>query len=165
MPLRPLAESDLMRMLAWRNDPAVRGGMYNAREIGEDEHRAWFARMQDDPTARWFMHENADSTPDGLVYFTQYVPGRSAFWGFYLDPAASRGSGRLLGTDGLQLAFGALALHKLNAEVLASNERSLRFHEQMGFRREGVFVEHHFDGATYIDVVRFGLLATEWNHA
>lgn len=165
MPLRPLTENDLMPMLAWRNDPFVRKGMCNAREIDEKEHRAWFGRMQDDLMARWFMHENAAGSPDGVVYFTKCVPGRSAFWGFYLDPAAPRGSGLLLGADGLKLAFETLALHKLNAEVLAGNERSLRFHERLGFRREGVFIEHHFEGITYVDVVRFGLLAREWNHA
>ncbi len=163
MSLRLLAEADLPLMLAWRNAPEIRFNMYSSREIGETEHRAWFVHMQEDPQLRWHIHLNEDGAPDGVVYFTQYQPQQaSAFWGFYLGEHRGSGAGLRLGMDGLDEAFGSLGLHKLNADVIAPNKRSLRFHERLGFRREGFFREHHFDGEKRIDVVRFGMLADEW---
>lgn len=163
MALRPLAEADLLLVLSWRNAPEVRKHMYSSHEIGEKEHRDWFQRMQTDTGVRWYIHENAEGVPDGVAYFTQYSQNkRSAFWGFYMSPEAKPGMGTSLGVEALDQAFSALDLHKLNAEVLASNLRSLRFHEKLGFRNEGVFRDFHFDGSCYFDVVRYGMLASEW---
>jgi len=36
---------------------------------------------------------------------------------------------------------------------------------RLGFQREGVLRQQHFDGQQYHDVVCFGLLANEWHHA
>ena len=138
--------------------------MYSAHEISEEEHRAWFARMHNDHQSRWYVHMDQHRTPDGVVYFTQYRPDqRSAFWGFYIGTEAKQGSGTYLGLEALDEAFFTLKLHKLNAEVLSTNEKSLRFHEKLGFVREGHFREAHFNGEQYIDVVRFGILELEWS--
>jgi UDP-4-amino-4,6-dideoxy-N-acetyl-beta-L-altrosamine N-acetyltransferase len=163
MALRLLAEVDLLPVLSWRNAPEVRQQMYSSHEIGEKEHRAWFQRMQTDDGVRWYIHESAEGVPDGVAYFTQYSQiKRSAFWGFYMSPEAKPGMGTSLGIDALEEAFSVLNLHKLNAEVLASNLRSHRFHEKLGFRKEGVFRDFHFDGIRYSDVVRYGMIASEW---
>ena len=163
MPLRPLAEQDLDMMLAWRNAPEVRRNMYTKHEITVAEHQAWFERMKDDASARWFIHEDTTGQPDGVVYFTQLqTSNRSAFWGFYAAPDALPGTGTRMGLDALDRAFTVLGLHKLNAEAIAKNEASLRFQEILGFKEEGLFRDFHFDGQSFVDVVRLGILATEW---
>jgi UDP-4-amino-4,6-dideoxy-N-acetyl-beta-L-altrosamine N-acetyltransferase len=163
MALRTLTEPDLKLILAWRNAPEVRAQMYSSNEISEKEHRAWFERMQTDSTVCWYIHENVDGVADGMACFTQYSQTkRSAFWGFYMSPGAKPGMGTSLGIDALDHAFSGLNLHKLNAEVLSSNLRSLRFHEKLGFMKEGIFRDFHFDGSRYLDVVRYGIVDTEW---
>ena len=163
MALRPLTKQDLDMMLAWRNAPEVRRNMYTKHEITSVEHQAWFARLKDDATARWFIHEDVTGQPDGVVYFTQLQSSnRSAFWGFYATPNALPGTGTRMGLDALDHAFTVLGLHKLNAEAIARNEASLRFQEKLGFKEEGIFRDFYFDGQNYIDVVRLGILATEW---
>lgn len=163
MPLRPLAEADLDTVRTWRNAPEVRKGMFSTHEITQAEHLAWFARINQDPHVRWCMHEDMQGQADGVVGFTQYRPEmRTAFWGFYLDPGAQTGAGSRLGLDGLDHAFSVLNLHKLNAEVIATNERSLRFHQRLGFRQEGLFRDAHFDGNQFVDVLRFSMLESEW---
>jgi methionyl-tRNA formyltransferase len=163
MPLRPLTEQDLSLVRAWRNAPEVRRNMYTAHEISAAEHQAWFSRLKDDATSRWFIHEDAVGKPDGVVYFTHLQPSIvSAFWGFYAAPGALQGTGTRLGLDALDTAFEVLGLHKLNAEAIASNEASLRFQKKLGFREEGQFRDHHFNGQRYVDVVRLGILASEW---
>jgi UDP-4-amino-4,6-dideoxy-N-acetyl-beta-L-altrosamine N-acetyltransferase len=163
MSLRLLVESDLAMVRAWRNAPEVRKSMYSTHEISETEHRAWFERIRNDSSSRWYVHHSCEGIADGVVYFTQYdVKRRSAFWGFYAAPDAAAGTGTKLGFDALNEAFNTLGLHKLNAEVLITNKKSLALHTKIGFVHEGIFRDSHFDGNCYIDVVRLGILASEW---
>ncbi len=163
MPLRPLAEVDLPLVLAWRNAPEVRRNMYSQHEITHGEHLAWFGRLQHDPQSRWFIHVDTKGRPDGVVYFTQYqaIMG-NAFWGFYSAPKSSPGTGTRLGLDAIDKALLEMKLHKLNAEVIGTNVISLRFHLKLGFQQEGLLRDYHFDGKKYVDVVRLGILDTEW---
>jgi UDP-4-amino-4,6-dideoxy-N-acetyl-beta-L-altrosamine N-acetyltransferase len=164
MTLHKLTKADLQLILTWRNAPEVRKSMYTTQEISEADHRAWFARMEHDPQALWYIHQGENDKPDGVVYFTQYRPeNQSSFWGFYAAPDAPAGAGTKLGLDALNEAFYVLELHKLNAEVLTSNECSLRFHEKLGFCVEGRFRDYHFNGERFIDVIRLGILESEWS--
>lgn len=163
MPLKPLTEAELELILPWRNAPAVRRAMYSHHEISLDEHRAWFARLQQDRSRRWYLYRDAADVPQGVVYFTEIDPVQAtAFWGFYARPEAPSGTGLRILVDALDVAFGELGLHKLNGEVLADNERSIHLHTKVGFIEEGRFRQQHFDGETRIDVVRLSLLAGEW---
>lgn len=163
MSLRPLTEEDLPLVLSWRNAPEVRYNMFTRHEITEAEHRAWFAGLQQDPQSLCFIHEDDHGQADGVVNFTQYQPAHSrSFWGFYLGKSAKRGAGTALGLDALDKAFGEMGLHKLNAEAIATNEASLRFHKKMGFQQEGLFRDFFFDGQKFIDVIRMGILSVEW---
>lgn len=164
MSLRSLTEVDLPTVLKWRNAPDVRRSMYSSHIISEEEHRAWYSRMSDDHQSRWYIHADSLGVSDGVVYFTQYSPiQRSAFWGFYTGLSAKRGAGTDIGIEAIDLAFQALNLHKLNAEVLVTNERSVRFHLKLGFTQEGCFRDAHFDGEKYVAVLRFALLEYEWS--
>lgn len=163
MSLRKLTEDDLPLVLTWRNNLEVRRFMYNNHEISETEHRSWFVHMDNDPQSLWFIQQDENDESDGVVYFTQYQPeNRSSFWGFYTAPDTPAGTDTKLGLDALDKAFNELNLHKLNAEVLSSNERSLRFHDKLGFHREGIFRDSLYDGQKYDDVIRFGILKSEW---
>lgn len=163
MSLREINESDLGTLLKWRNAPEVRNNMYTTHVIHEAEHSRWFDIVKKDLQSLWFMYENEDTTPNGVVYFTQYVrEKRSSFWGFYAAPDAPKGTGSKMCFEALDMAFSSLDLHKLNAEVFSSNERSIHLHQKLGFVREGCFRDFHFDGTNYIDVIRFGILKSEW---
>jgi methionyl-tRNA formyltransferase len=163
MPLRPLAEQDLPFVRAWRNAPEVRRNMYSKHEITEAEHQAWFARLRDDAQSRWFIHEDAVGQPDGVVYFTQLQPDQgNAFLGFYANTAAKPGVGMHIAFDSLEVAFNELNLHKLNCEVLMTNWQVINLDKKLGFKEEGVFRGYHFNGENYVDVIRLGILASEW---
>ena len=112
---------------------------------------------------RWYLYYDAGNIPIGVVYFTSLdVRQGTAFWGFYSSPEATPGTGIRMAVDALDLAFGELALIKLNSEVLEVNTRSLSFHKKVGFTEEGLFRDQHFDGERRIDVIRLGMLASEW---
>ncbi|MEQ6890042.1 UDP-4-amino-4,6-dideoxy-N-acetyl-beta-L-altrosamine N-acetyltransferase [Halomonas sp. CS7] len=165
--LRPLREQDLERIRTWRNHPEVRRFMYTQHAISADEHRGWFQQARDDVDRHLLVVERqcagAAGEPFGFVNLHVVDPcARRAVWGFYLAPEAPRGSGRALGEATLAHTFANLDLHKLCGEALASNDRSIRFHQRLGFMREACLRDHHFDGHTYHDVIGFGLIAADW---
>lgn len=162
--LRPMRSGDLARVLEWRNHPDVRQYMYTRHEISPEEHAQWFARNSEAPGV-WLLIYEIDSDPLGFVNFSSTRCAQVADWGFYLAPDAESGTGRSLGAAAVHYAFEDLELHKLCGQALDFNERSIRFHERLGFAREGVLREQHYDGARYHDVICFGLLAAEWKNA
>lgn len=161
--LHELTEATRDLILPWRNAPEVRRQMYTRHLISPEEHRAWFERMQADPSRRWYLYHDANGEPVGVVNFTEIEPeAGTAFWGFYTRPGAPAGTGKRILYAALEYAFNELGLHKLNGEALATNAVSVHLHEQCGFIREGVFREQHFDGDQHVDIIRLGLLAREW---
>lgn len=131
--LRTMRETDLSRVLAWRNAPEIRRWMLQTGEIAAVEHAAWFRRCSSDPDRQLLIAE-ANGRPIGFVQFSGLSYGSEAEWGFYAAPDAPRGSGRLLGQLALAHAFGRLGLPCLLGRALAENEASIRFHQKLGFR-------------------------------
>jgi RimJ/RimL family protein N-acetyltransferase len=66
--------------------------------------------------------------------------------------------------DALDYAFTRIGLHKLNAEVLIDNPRSLYLHKKVGFIEEGQFRGQRLVGDDHIDIIRLGLLVNEWQN-
>lgn len=156
-----MASSDLSLVLAWRNHPDVRKYMYTQHEISMDEHRRWFEKCASDTAYHLLIFEKS-ANPLGFINIHQIAPGGIADWGFYSAPEAPKGTGRQLGQLAVRYALGQLGLQKLCGRALAHNERSICFHQKLGFQREGVLRQQHFDGQCYHDIVCFGLLASEW---
>ncbi|MAS10508.1 MAG: UDP-4-amino-4,6-dideoxy-N-acetyl-beta-L-altrosamine N-acetyltransferase [Salinisphaera sp.] len=160
--VRPLRGSELELVRTWRNHGDVRKYMYNQHIISRDEHIQWFERASADVN-KYLLLFLMGTHPSGFINLTvRDQQSQRAEWGFYLAPDAARGTGRLLGETALNYVFAVLKLHKLCGEAIAHNDRSIRFHERLGFRREATLREHHFDGSEYHDVVGFGLLKSEW---
>ncbi|MFP5428331.1 MAG: UDP-2,4-diacetamido-2,4,6-trideoxy-beta-L-altropyranose hydrolase [Gammaproteobacteria bacterium] len=158
--LRRMAHSDLEKVLQWRNHPDVRQFMYTQQEISWDEHVAWFARSDADP-ARHLLIYDWQGESAGFASLTVKA-GNIADWGFYLAPGSIRGMGSRLGRACLAYAFDELQLHKVSGEVLSFNDSSIRFHDRLGFVREGTLRQHHLTDTGYLDVILYGLLAHEW---
>jgi UDP-4-amino-4,6-dideoxy-N-acetyl-beta-L-altrosamine N-acetyltransferase len=159
--LRAMTETDLERVLSWRNHIDVRRFMYTQHEITLAEHRLWFTAATQDNTKNLFVYE-VEGKPTGFVQFTQLIAGKNVDWGFYLAPDAVKGTGQALGKAALDYAFQQRQWHKVCGQALAFNEKSTRFHLALGFQQEGILREQHYDGAVYHNVICFGLLANEW---
>lgn len=158
--LRQMGLADLEMVLAWRNHPEVRCYMFTQHEIGLEEHTRWFECASQDSSRHLLIFGNQDIAL-GFIHIHEVAPGGIADWGFYAAPDAPKGTGRQLGYAALKYAFTAVGYTKLCAQALSYNERSIRFHQNLGFKKEGVLRQQHFDGKRYHDVVCFGLLANE----
>lgn len=159
--MRLMVKADLVRVLAWRNHIDVRRFMYNQHEISLDEHQRWFENASLDHKKQLLIYEY-NHQPLGFVNFSEAGKGGIVDWGFYVAPEAPNGIGRLLGRTALNHAFIQLKLHKICGQALAYNERSIHFHQSLGFQQEGILRDQHFDGDTYHNTICFGLLFHEW---
>jgi UDP-4-amino-4,6-dideoxy-N-acetyl-beta-L-altrosamine N-acetyltransferase len=159
--VRPMVHDDLIRVLAWRNEPEVRRYMYTQHEITLDEHQRWYERALQDPRKHLLIFVR-DNQPVGFVNFNEAANGGIADWGFYAAPTAPKGTGRHLGQAALSHAFTEIGLHKVCGQALAHNQRSILMHRSLGFQQEGTLHDQHFDGECYHDVICFGLLSHEW---
>ena len=104
----------------------------------------------------------------GVANITQIVCGgfQSAYLGFYgFQPTARTG----LMTRGLRqvldLAFGTMELHRLEANVQPSNFASLGFVKRLGFRREGYSEKYLKIRGRWRDHERWALLAEDWKRS
>jgi RimJ/RimL family protein N-acetyltransferase len=79
--------------------------------------------------------------------------------------ASDRGRG--YGGDALRAllrwAFREFNMHRVELSVDPSNERAIRLYERLGFAREGVRREAHYDDGRFIDDVVMGLLDREFD--
>ena len=157
--VRRMVAADLDAVLRWRNHPDVRRYMYTQHEITPAEHRAWFDKASRDPRRHLLIFESGGA-PAGFVSFALGDEAGVADWGFYLAPEAARGQGQALGTAALEFAFKELKLGKVRGEALEDNERSIKFHQRLGFAREGVLRKEA--AGRSVGVVRFGLDASAW---
>lgn len=159
--VRPMQDSDLERVLSWRNHPDVRRHMLTQHEITLAEHSGWFARASQDPSRRLLVVE-VDGQPKGFVQFSGISAVGVADWGFYNAPDASRGTGTLLGRAALDYAFRRLDLRKVCGQALHMNEGSIRFHRKLGFTQEGILRQQCLVAGNIQDLVCFGMLSHEW---
>lgn len=158
--VRRMTLGDLQRVLDWRNHPDVRRYMFSAGPITLEEHAAWYRRASVDEHRHLLIFER-NSVPLGYINIHCVSDGGVAEWGFYAAPDAPRGTGLKMTNAALDYAFNQAKLHKVCGKVLAYNDRSIRLHLNLGFAKEGVLRQQHFDGQRYCDVVIFGLLSSE----
>ncbi|MFG6554308.1 UDP-4-amino-4,6-dideoxy-N-acetyl-beta-L-altrosamine N-acetyltransferase [Sulfitobacter sp. 1A16808] len=163
--LREIENSELEMIRSWRNAPEVRSKMYTQHEITSEEHQLWWSSVSVREDQAYFIYENS-GVPLGVVSFTQMDKvSANCSWAFYSKPNAPKGSGSRMEYLALSRAFQEYNFHKLSCEVLDFNTAVIRLHKKFGFREEGVFREHHNIDGKYVDIVRLGLLSSEWDAA
>jgi ribosomal-protein-alanine N-acetyltransferase len=106
-----------------------------------------------------------DGAMAGVATLGQIVMGafRSAYLGY---SAFVPFDGRGYMSEGLRLvlreAFGAIGLHRVEANVQPDNVRSVALVERLGFRREGYSPRYLKIGGRWRDHVRYAILAEEF---
>lgn len=144
-------------MLAWRNQPANREVSVHQHEIDAAEHRAWWDRVQDDPTREVHMFEVDDRALGVVTFFDIDRESRSAGWGFYLDNVTLTAEGlamvawmRVMG-DAVDHAFDVLDLDLLTGEVLEHNEAVRLMNRRFKFT-EGPQETREVDGHRIVSI-------------
>jgi ribosomal-protein-alanine N-acetyltransferase len=126
--------------------------------------RAYLRRARRPDVRACLVCRREDGAIAGVVNVTQIFLGsfRSAYLGYYaLAPFAGQGYLH----EGLALvlrhAFGALGLHRVEANVQPGNLASRRLVRRLGFRREGLSRRYLKIGGRWRDHERWALTAEE----
>lgn len=161
--LKEIENDDLQLILSWRNQEPIRKVMFNSDIITWEQHVQWFNRLKKNEIARSKIFY-FDNIPYGVLNITQIdILNKRCEWGFYLcSRTAPKGMGTILGYTALKYVFRELNMRKVSAQVFSLNNKSIKFHEKLGFTQEGQLRAHVLKNEQYIDILLFGLLSTEW---
>lgn len=163
MLLRELNVSDLMMILNWRNTPRVRNFMYNDSIIEWDNHYKWYMNNLEKNKVDLKIFE-MNGKPLGVVYFSDFeILEKKCKWGFYLgEPDSPKAIGRIMGYLGLEYGFERKGFQKITGEVLSFNEKSVKYHLDLGFTYEEKKNKLILRNGNYENVLNFSLTSETW---
>jgi len=160
--LRPVEREDLDFCQRGLNDPAVRAGLGATDPMTADDEESWYEnRVLEGDSVQLLVC--VDEDPVGMIGFTNVnEKWGAAELGYWLAPEY-HGNGYATAAAHLLVAYGfdQRRLHKVYAKAFAHNEASQRVLEKVGFEREGALREQAFVDGEYVDVYRYGLLASD----
>lgn len=163
IPFPVLTPAQAEMVLRWRNTDTVRMWMFHRECIGTQDHLAYLEHLRGAPHAAYWMVVLPDGNPLGVVSLTRIdTENSNAYVGVYARPDQPvPGAGTLLMRCLHEVAFGAMGLHTLKLEVLASNLRAIGLYTKLGYCREGVLRQFLSLDGKREDVVVMGLIAGE----
>lgn len=147
-------------------NPHVDGSFYTL-EFQEDRLRADLEVMRAGSMARfWLFHrdDTAHSRVIGNIALSNII--RGALQGCHLGYMMDEGElNKGLVTEGIRrvidFAFDDLRLHRIEANIMPRNARSIRVAEKLGFTREGLSPRYLKINGLWEDHYRYGLVNPE----
>lgn len=160
--LRKLEIDDLDRTWHWLHCPDVYRKIGVQVPFSKTEQQQWFRQMETANDKLVFavcLRETAEHIGNVSLDTIDWRH-RNARLSAFLGDAETRGKG--YGSDAIRTlvayAFQFLNLHKVWCKTDADDHRLLRLYEKIGFRSEGLLLEHEYRGGTYIDKRVFAIV-------
>ncbi len=113
----------------------------------------------------WIFKKGDGERTIGTICFSNIVRGAflSCFLGYKLDGGEiNRGYMTEALEKGIEIMFGEYGLHRIEANILPRNARSLRVVEKLGFRDEGVGRKYLRINGAWEDHIHMVLLNEAW---
>ncbi len=159
--IRPATESDLPQMLAIYNDIILTTtAVFEYQPHTFEMRREWFNGKKEKGHPVFVAHEE-----DKMVGFSSFGPFRA--WAAYkytvensvyvAKEERGRGIGKLLLPPLIETAK-RLEMHTIIASIEATNEASIRLHQQFGFEEVAHFKQVGFKFQRWLDLKFFQLL-------
>jgi len=114
---------------------------------------------------RRFVCRRSDARILGAIHVSEIVRGcfQSAYLGYWIGaPYAGQGYMKEALPQLVDLCFGELGLHRLEANIRPENEASIRLVRGAGFRKEGDSPRYLRIDGEWRDHERWAILADEW---
>jgi [ribosomal protein S5]-alanine N-acetyltransferase len=164
--LRDFRPDDAGAVHRWFNDERVTADLVGSREsFGEEDARGWVERAMDASRDRkWAITIDASDAAVGFVALfglgrdigpeLAVLVGEPSAWG--------KGVAREAERQACLHAFRELGVHRVHAEIPATNEAAKRVVTHLGFQREGVLRAAIRRGDEVIDNEVWGLLPDDF---
>ena len=165
--IRPIAEEDTPRVIAWRNAPHVLQNFIDRNPLDEETHARWLANHVDAGKAAQFII-CADGADVGSVFLRNIdrVHQKAEFGIFIGDDAQTgKGVGTKAATQIMAYGFHTLNLNKIYLRVFADNGAAVHCYEKAGFVREGYFKEDVCVRGRFCDMIFMAAWKKEWKAA
>lgn len=161
--LRSIKLGDAETIARWKSDPYLRRMALdvNHTTTAEKERKNIQQALDDSDEEYLLIVEQETDQPLGYIRLNWWH-GREIAW---LRYAMGERRGEGLCSEALTALLERLfseSLHRIEGEVYACNEPSIRLLKRLGFVREGVKRQAHFDGEEYIDIYAYGLLRADF---
>lgn len=161
--LRAIDESDLLQLLAWRNDPKLRRYFREYRELNCSQQKKWFDHMVNG-SSEIRMFAIVDKSENllgacGLCYidwvnrnadFSIYIGHQD----LYIDALYTIDAAQLM----ISYAFDELGLHRLWAEIYDFDELKVGMFATLNFSLDGRHKETHWAEGVWHDSLFYSLL-------
>ncbi len=165
--VEPLAEAvqaslpELSRWLPWAH-PGYRRD--DAASFVRESTQAWKEGRAFDFGIR-AHHDPGRHLGNASIWHTSRM-ARSAEIGYWVrTDETSRGIATEVTAALIDLAFGAMGLHKVVLRIAVGNRASERVAEKLGFHRDGVLREELLIAGRWVDHTLYSLLSHEWQPA
>jgi RimJ/RimL family protein N-acetyltransferase len=166
--LRAPELEDVPRLHAWSNDPEIWNmlGGWHFPFSSRSTHEWVMSRKDANLTDHVFC---IDTPEDGLIGTANIInidwKNKNAFHGMMIGQPALRGKGYAL--DALfalmRYAFMELGLNRLDGDMIAYNERSIKFYiDKAGWKHEGVKRNWYYRGGAFHDKVVVGVTREDY---
>lgn len=164
--LRPLVESDADGPYPrWLNDPEVcRYNSHHVYPYTPEQAREWIRSIPSRGELVLAIARRDDRTHVGNVSLQSIDRvARSGELAILLGERSAWGRG--IGLESARLVvehgFGSMNLHRIHLGTTEDNVAMRRIAERLGMRQEGVRREAAFNDGRYVDVIEYGLLASD----
>lgn len=160
--LRAVEEKDLQLQHKWVNDREVMRYMARYLPVPMKELADELEKDRKDSSSVHFaIEDRRKGRLIGFCWFRRIHPAnRHADVGIFIGDKRYWEKG--FGTDAMRLlvsyGFDTLNLNRIGSAAFSFNPRSIRMHEKVGFKKEGVRKEFAYRDGRYYDMVVFGLL-------
>lgn len=144
--IRKLEKKDAERMLEWMHDDAINCNFSVDFKSYSLEQVIGFIDNSFDKQNQHFAITDENDMYQGTVSLKNisYADLNAEYAIVLRNDALGKGYSQGATKEILAYAFNDLKLHKVYLNVLESNIRARRFYEKMGFKDEGMFLNHKY---------------------
>ena len=165
--LRKLSKNDLSLLFDLKQESWF--GTHHVTIVNETDQEQWFENLDKNPHSpsnlfliAEYTDESGYNIPIGLFKITNidWVNRQADVAWDIFRIHRGKGLGKKLVTTGTRFAFEILNLHRLNAEILYTNEASQKCACAAGYLKEGCKRQAVFKYGIYIDSWMYGIIQT-----
>lgn len=157
--IKPYLEMHYEKTVDWLNSQEIRNSFGNTKTITLSSHRTWMRTNED--IIMWAIYYN--DLYVGNILFNVDLNHMSAFFQIYIgENIKGKGIGKTATWLALDNLFLTTRINRVWLKVFESNNRAIKLYESIGFTKEGIERESHYDNGLYRNQVIYSYLRRDW---
>ena len=162
--LRRVKQDDLKFLRDWRNTPSIWENNTQFILLNLKQQNSWFKKINSNISKeRMFTIIDDKQNPIGICGLVQFdEDNKNAKVAIIIGNTKNHSKG--IGTESLNLlleyGFKELKIHRIDAEVIEYNKKSLNFFKKLGFKQEAVMRDYIFRNGKWWNLFIFSKISS-----